>query len=47
VQMGHIKLIRVATKDQLADVFTKGLHPALHIACISGLQGRPLTRAPS
>ena len=41
VQLGHLRLIRVATTEQLADVFTKSLQPRLHAACIGGLLGRP------
>ena len=43
VQLGHLRLIRVATTDQLADVFTKSLQPRLHAACIGGILGRPWT----
>ena len=41
VQLGHLRLTRVATADQLADVFTKNLQPRLHAACISGILGKP------
>ena len=35
IQLGHVKLVRVATADQLADVLTKGLQPVTHRANIS------------
>ena len=41
IQLGHVRLIRVATADQLADVLTKGLQPMQHRACVSGIQRRP------
>ena len=41
IQQGHLRLIRVDTADQLADVFTKSLQPRQHAACISGILGRP------
>jgi hypothetical protein len=43
VQLGHLRLIRVATTEQLADVFTKSLQSRLHAACIGGILGRPWT----
>ena len=37
IQNGHMRLIRVSTKDQLADILTKGLcHPQFQ-ACMSGI----------
>ena len=41
IQNGHLRLIRVDTSEQLADVFTKGLHPGPFAACISRILGRP------
>lgn len=35
IQNGHLKLLAVSTSDQLADIFTKALSPALHAACLS------------
>lgn len=40
IQNGHLRLVRVDTTDQLADVFTKSLQPRLHAACIEGILGR-------
>ena len=37
IQNGHLRLIRVDTADQLADIFTKSLQPRLHAACLSGI----------
>ena len=33
--IGHLKLLSVSTPDQLADISTKALSPALHAACLS------------
>jgi hypothetical protein len=38
VQNGHIRLVRVSTDRQLADVFTKSLHTPQFTACVSGIQ---------
>ncbi len=35
IQNGHLRLVRVDTSEQLADIFTKGLHAAAWKACIS------------
>jgi hypothetical protein len=43
IQSGHLRLIRVSTADQLADMFTKSLQPRLHSACLSGLLRKPWT----
>ena len=40
IKHGHMRLVRVDTSDQLADVFTKSLQPKLHAKCLSGLLGR-------
>ena len=40
VQNGYLRLIKIDTANQLADVFTKSLHPRLFASCISGLHGR-------
>ena len=41
IQLGHVRLVRVSTANQLADVLTKGLPPLQHRACIAGIQRRP------
>ncbi len=41
IQLGHARLVRVSTANQLADVLTKGLPPLQHRACIAGIQRRP------
>ena len=40
IQNGHLRLIRVDTSEQLADVFTKSLQPCQHAACMAGILGR-------
>ena len=40
IKHGHLRLVRVDTSDQLADVFTKSLQPKLHAKCLSGLLGQ-------
>jgi hypothetical protein len=40
IQNGHIRLVRVDTANQLADVFTKSLQPAQFAACMSGILRR-------
>ena len=40
VQNGYLRLIKIDTANQLADVFTKSLHPRPFASCISGLHGR-------
>jgi hypothetical protein len=37
IQSGQLRLIRVSTEEQLADMFTTSLQPRLHAACLSGL----------
>jgi hypothetical protein len=41
IQNGHLKLVPVSTTDQLADIFTKALSPAMHAACLSKLTRSP------
>jgi hypothetical protein len=42
IQLGHLRLVLVATADQLADVVLfKGLQPFQHCACILAIQKRP------
>ena len=43
IQSGQLRLIRVSTEEQLADMFTKSLQPRLHAACLSGLLRKPWT----
>ena len=40
IQNGEMRLIKVATKDQLADILTKGLRLPQVTACVDGLLGR-------
>ena len=40
IQNGEMRLIKVATKYQLADILTKGLHLPQVTACVDGLLGR-------
>jgi hypothetical protein len=40
IRAGHLRLIRVDTADQLADVFTKSLQPRQFASCMSGILGR-------
>jgi hypothetical protein len=37
-----MRLVRVATASQLADIFTKGLHYPQREACVEGILGRTL-----
>ncbi len=39
VQNGHLRLIRVNTSKQLADIFTKGLHPQQWATCVQSILG--------
>ena len=41
VQNGYLRLLKVATTDQLADALTKSLQPGPFASCISGIHGRP------
>ena len=43
IQNGHLRLVRVDTPEQLADVFTESLQPRLHAACMAGILGRRLS----
>jgi hypothetical protein len=43
IQFGHLKLVKVDTADQLADLFTKPLPPAVHEACLTKILRRPWT----
>jgi hypothetical protein len=36
---GHLRLVRVDTLNQLADVFAKGLHPGPMEECLSSILG--------
>jgi hypothetical protein len=40
IQNGNMRLVRVATAFQLADIFTKGLHYPQWKACVEGILGR-------
>ena len=40
IQNGEMRLVKVPTKDQLADILTKGLHLPQVRACVDGLLGR-------
>ena len=40
IKHGHLRLVRVDTSDQVADVFTKSLQPKLHAKCPRGLLGQ-------
>jgi hypothetical protein len=40
IQNGHMKLIRVATSQQLADILTKPLPFPLWQACVAGILGK-------
>ncbi len=37
VQNGHLRLVRVNTSKQLADIFTKRLHPQPWATCIKSI----------
>ena len=39
VQNGHLRLIQVDTLKQLADIFTKGLHPQPWATCVKSILG--------
>jgi hypothetical protein len=38
IQNGHLHLIRVATTQQLADIFTKSIHPGQWEACLQSIR---------
>ena len=43
IQNGHMRLVRISTASQLADILTKGLHAPQWQACVEGiLQSRVL-----
>jgi hypothetical protein len=42
IQNGHMKLIRVATSQQLADILTKSLHFPQWQACVAGILGKKI-----
>jgi hypothetical protein len=42
IQNGHMKLIRVATSRQLADILTKPLHFSKRQECVAGILGKLL-----
>jgi hypothetical protein len=39
IRNGEIKLIKVSTTSQLADILTKGLHLPQFLACVNGIPG--------
>jgi hypothetical protein len=41
IQLGHVRLVRVSTADQFADILTRGLQPLQHCACIWTIEQRP------
>jgi hypothetical protein len=43
IESGHIRLVRVDTTNQLADVFTESLQPLQFAACMSGILHRQLS----
>jgi hypothetical protein len=43
IQNGHMKLIRVSTTSQLADILTKPLHFPQYLACVAGILGQKVT----
>ncbi len=42
IQIGHMKLIRVATSQQLADILTKPLHFQQWQARVAGILGKKI-----
>ncbi len=42
IQNGKMRLVRVPTSSQLADVFTKALHYAQWKACVEGILGKSI-----
>jgi hypothetical protein len=42
IRKGHVKLIRVATSQQLADIFTKLLHLTQWQACVAEILGKKI-----
>jgi hypothetical protein len=43
IQNGEMRLVKVPTEQQLADIQTKGMHLQQVLACIDGLLGRKST----
>jgi hypothetical protein len=43
IQNGHMKLIRVSTTSQLADILTKPLQFPQFLACVAGILGQKVT----
>ncbi len=39
IQNDHMKLVRVSTMSQLADILTKPLHYPQYLACVAGILG--------
>ena len=39
IQNGHLRLLRVSTTQQLADIFTKSIHPTPWVNCLSSILG--------
>jgi hypothetical protein len=39
IRNGEMKLIKVSTTSQLADILTKGLHLPQFLACVNGVLG--------
>jgi hypothetical protein len=42
IQNGHMKLVRVSTTSQLADILTKPVHYPQYLACVAGIFGSKL-----
>jgi hypothetical protein len=43
IQNGRMKLFRVSTTSQLADILTKPLHFPQYLACVAGILGQKVT----
>ena len=43
IQNGHMKLVRVSTSAQLADILTKPLHFPQWQACVAGILNKRIT----
>ncbi len=39
IRNGEVRLIKVSTTSQLADILTKGLHMQQFLACVNGILG--------
>ena len=44
IQNGQMRLVKVPTSAQMADILTKGLHLPQVLACVDGLLQRSTTR---